>query len=319
MVHEEFDPTSKDPEDTSDSATPTQKRLPKNAEYLKPSFDRPGFTLEYLRNVPDLRYLSRRIVLAEGKRREREIRKVEKDKLRETQLQESGSTSHRLHRQSSQSNKHVSGSLTSFSGRRAPLIKITAASLTHKMKKLFEATIRSLYREGEVIVVPGPGRKWHKQSPALDSQLPYPARLGRFRLWSDPPIQRTPSTLADPFGPSINTTASSANASKRTQATNEYDDLSDEDPSSPPGMYEECYLPLTPELLSHKIKDIVRTHSFRSAQNPLSTVTLDRMMAVLKQDQMWSRVGQWSVVDSLSFLAAQDQIWEQLPGHWVPL
>src|SRR5258708_19624874 len=108
-------------------------RTPTHSKCAMFLFERESFTINYLRNAPDLRYLARRVVLAETRRRNRESRK--REKLREMQAVAPNGDSNRDSRLSVMGTPSKSQSHTSST-------PLSVASLTSRMKKLFETAIR---------------------------------------------------------------------------------------------------------------------------------------------------------------------------------
>ena len=91
-----------------------------------------GFTLSYLRRVPELSLLARKVTEAEAKRRARE----EMKKAKEAAEAVSGTTSNR--------------------SRSSKSIPIPEDRLAGKMKRLFEWAIRALHKEGSIVLWDGP-------------------------------------------------------------------------------------------------------------------------------------------------------------------
>ncbi|KIL62748.1 hypothetical protein M378DRAFT_165413 [Amanita muscaria Koide BX008] len=91
-----------------------------------------GFTLSYLRRVPELADLARRVVLAEAKRRSREQRKKENER-----------------RSTSTARKSASVAATH---------DVPKEKLGPKMKRLFEWAIVQMLREGSMVLWDGPMR-----------------------------------------------------------------------------------------------------------------------------------------------------------------
>ena len=282
--------------------TPTQ---PKSAFSSPFSFEREGFTINYLRNTPDLRYLARRVVLAETRRRDRDSRK--RGKLRETQAVASTSLSSVMIT-ASKSQSHT------------PSRPLSVASLTSRMKKLFETAIRSLYQAGEIIVLPKldvqSSSPFSQSRPTrLNPEVPYPASLGPFRVWDD----------VDPVnsahvGDSYATAKSKSRTTSRTRESvhNEPIAVIDEDPPPDrPGLDE--YLPVTPELLAEPVLHAIKKTAVRSPSNPDLGTNIDRIMAFLKMNEIWARVGDWTVRETLGLLVGREEIWEYSSERWKPM
>ncbi|KAF8587019.1 hypothetical protein K439DRAFT_1659338 [Ramaria rubella] len=106
---------------------------------ITPRADRPsrtkGFTLSYLRRVPELADMARRVVEAEQKRRSREARQKQKEAAR------AGKT---------------------FNAPKQP----PAESPSRKVKRLYTWTLRELHREGSIILHEDDAPVWELSAPA---------------------------------------------------------------------------------------------------------------------------------------------------------
>ncbi|KAH7869687.1 uncharacterized protein C8R40DRAFT_718156 [Lentinula edodes] len=100
------------------------------------SSSRKGFTLSYLRRVPELSELARRVVKAEAKRRDREVKKKAKDAA----TNQSRSQSHKA--QISEATTSSTNSL--------------GDSISSRMKRLWKWAIIQLIQEGSIILWDGP-------------------------------------------------------------------------------------------------------------------------------------------------------------------
>lgn len=277
-----------DPVFDDGSFTPTNKHSGSDGK-------QPAFTLSYLRRAPDLRYLARRVVLAEAKRHDRKTRKAERDQsiLLETQRTPSRST-------------NDSHSSSSRSGTQSMFKSITTASLTSSMRKLFEDSLRRLYHEGEIVIVPERRRPYLPTPTSFSISAPYPACLGRFRVWSDPSPQQA--------------SVSSPHTKSRTSGRILDDSQSpiDDEPPIVVEDNEECYLALTTTLLAPEIQKIIRYHYYHYVTKTDRAVRLNTIMTSLgRRDSMWRRVGEWSVKECLVHLEENQKIWEQQPGQYM--
>lgn len=114
-----------------------------------------GYTLSYLRRIPELVLLAKRVVEAEKRRRERETR--------------------RLAREAEKAPKSVpSSSRGPLKAEKAGTFSETVAK---KIKRLFIKTIRDLYSEGKIIIWDGPVRDWSSASRIGDITLPWKSTL----------------------------------------------------------------------------------------------------------------------------------------------
>ncbi|KAF8342614.1 uncharacterized protein EI90DRAFT_3029602 [Cantharellus anzutake] len=302
-----FTPQNKRIKPPDPNRTPTQSKLTTSL----PVLEQKGFTINYLRNAPDLRYLARRVVLAETRRRDRESRK--REKLRETQ----SIAPNPPHDQ------HSSRTTASKSQSSTPSKSLSSASLTSRMKKLFETAIRSLYQAGEIIVLPRSGVQSTSPIPqsrptTLDAGLPYPACLGLFRVWDDLDPDR--SMRADDSYTTIRSTISKSSKTSKARISVHDESVAviDEDP--PPnhtGLDE--YLPVTPELLAEPVLQAVKKTAIRSPSNPDNGTSVDRIASFLKKNELWARVGEWTVQETLKLLSTREQVWEYAQERWKPM
>lgn len=227
-----------------------------------------GFTLSYLRRVPELNEMARRVVKAEAKRRAREAKKA---------VVESGGGHARTQRQDLDSKK-----------------------LAMKMKSLFKWAIIQLVQEGSIIIWDGP------QRPYLDA-----ANLDASSLWSS--NSSSNSTLG--VNGSLFSTAGGPTQS-RIEDDLEENDLSD------PGEDEEAYVPLTPALLSEPVRVAIRaiceaaTKARRPGQRSPIGATKEGILSFLRKDDLWRRLGEWNVEDTLEYLKTERKVWNIGPGIW---
>ncbi|KIM91593.1 hypothetical protein PILCRDRAFT_810872 [Piloderma croceum F 1598] len=259
------------PRQTLGKGTDTDARMP--AKNL-------GFTLSYLRRVPELSDMARRVVKAESKRRAREEREL---KVAQSQGQAKAKVS---------------------SGR-------NHEPIAPKMKRLFQWAIVKLYEEGSVILWDGPARPiqingretsglWKVNSTiGADSTavssitstsfgtscLSMDVREDDEGEISDPPatgeeayISLTPARLAPLVEQAISTLmARSRTATLPTKGHNR----NWPEPAPPPGPTKE------------EITTFLR-----------------------RTDGRWARVGEWVVEDALEMLKKDDRVWCVGKGRW---
>jgi hypothetical protein len=242
-----------------------------------------GFTLSYLRRVPELSDMARRVVKAESKRRAREERKL---KVAQSQGQAKGKSEISATRSTSTSK--------ASSGR-------THEPIAPKMKRLFQWAIVKLYEEGSVILWDGPARPiqidgretsglWKANSTIGPDSTAFSSisfgtscfstevREDDEGEISDPPttgeeayISLTPARLAPLVEQAIGTLmARSRTATLPTKGHNR----NWPEPAPPPGPTKE------------EITTFLR-----------------------RTDGRWARVGEWVVEDALEVLKKDDRVW----------
>ncbi|KZT03809.1 uncharacterized protein LAESUDRAFT_325810 [Laetiporus sulphureus 93-53] len=237
-----------------------------------------GFTLSYLRRVPELALLARRVVDAEARRRAREERK------------------HATHTQTYTQDKHI-----------RKLQGSSAESKALKVKRLFRFAIRQLYDEGSIVLWDGPTRPL--SSASISTQ-------GFDHLWK------------------VNS-SSSRTAGSVIHDTLVFDD--DEEELSDPPPDEEAYLPLTSTYLSgvvaHAITEIMARTAAKASMSKRPRRTDDlstplqppmpppgptpaEILAFLRRDTRWARVGEWAVKDALEWGRKEGSMWCVGHGRW---
>ncbi|KAF9010072.1 hypothetical protein BDQ17DRAFT_1347490 [Cyathus striatus] len=129
-----------------------------------------GFTLSYLRRVPELREMARRVVLAEAKKRLREERK----KMKQARSSES------------RSQKRSSSS-----------VPMDRDKLALKMKRLFTWAVVQLLKDGGIILWDGPHR------PPLDDETPSQSILWKANASGNSTMATESSCFSSVSGPSL--------------------------------------------------------------------------------------------------------------------
>ncbi|KAF5311000.1 hypothetical protein D9619_007926 [Psilocybe cf. subviscida] len=243
-----------------------------------------GFTLSYLRRVPELSLLASRVVEAVARRHYREERK----RLKE--------------RSSSSRTKPPSSASSSSSGVLPP------AKFAEKKKRLFKWAVIELLHEGGIALWDGPVRR----CPPAHAR----AGVGELsKLWkaSTSTSMTSDSSL---FG---NTTTNTTNTTT-SNLTSSQQDLEDEeareylsDPSSTHA--EESYVPLTPPYLASAVENAISVlvAHYASIGRPYAGATKEGILSVLRKDDRWRFVGDWSVEETLVWLKERGRVWK-MPG-----
>ncbi|KAG8933370.1 hypothetical protein FRC02_012046 [Tulasnella sp. 418] len=271
-------------DDTSPNRTPRASKRSESGK--KPILQ--GISLSHLRRVDDLRVLARRVVAAEGKRRERDVKQKEKEARRkEREGASQRGTAVRL------SPKQAS-KLTPTTLKPIASTEPTSA----KVKRLFLWTVRKLLEDGGIIVCEGPGLPLPRSTDMNERSL---------SCWKD-----VTNTTINSVSLDTSTLSKSSLISIQSSVGK---DPEDDWPSDPDSDYqEECYLPLSNEVLAQPLLDaiaiIVRPGS------GLRGATISEMMTRLKRDDRWKQVGEWHIQDALEYLDEVDKVWKVSGDRW---
>ncbi|TDL25112.1 hypothetical protein BD410DRAFT_784933 [Rickenella mellea] len=254
-----------------------------------------GFTLSYLRRVPELADMARRVVHAERKRREREARRKAKADVTNTQNLPSGSA-----------HGNVSGTSKSME------------TTSRKTKRLFVKTIRDLYAEGSIVIWDGPVRECGDASQLVDDT--------RSRLW------RTAAGDSSSLTASVISTTSSTIGCTTTDGQNSDDDLSEPDPDEE--AYLPVTTRGVAKLVVDAIKVLERRRSRKPVsqghrstlpskssaylpREPPPTTTRDILMYLRSSDERWGKLGEWVVDAALEELVADETVYSAGDGRWA--
>ncbi|KAL5499252.1 hypothetical protein ACEPAH_1770 [Sanghuangporus vaninii] len=243
-----------------------------------------GFTLSYLRRVPVLAEMARAVVRAESKRREKEKIKREERK---------GS-------QSTQASKSLSKSLA----RSEPVVELRPKLVSVNTKRLFQKTIRDLYKDGNIIIWHGPARPYEHAAYANNESIG-----GSPELWKTNTKTDTQSSPA-----SIITSSSVCNNS--TQDDTDYT-------LSEPDENEESYLPVTPRTIAPFVMRALRNltgqeNISRKSSRKHRPPTIEELTLYLrKSDAQWDNLGSWDVQTALEWLQNDDQVFKAGDGRWA--
>jgi hypothetical protein len=261
-----------------------------------------GFTLSYLRRVPELAEMARRVVKAEAKRRVREERKLKsvqsQQPLREKNPSPTlGST---LPSKGSSSSRSVNEPI-------AP-----------KMKRLFQWSIVKLYEEGSIVLWDGPVRPLSLHDQGRETS----------GLW------KMNSTMGADSTTFSSVSSTSFGSSRVVTGDGRVDDDEGFISDPPANGDEEAYIPLTPEHLAPHVEKAIGTLMTRSrtttiptphshlrskmqAPAPLPGPTKEDITIFLRRkDARWARVGDWVVEDALELLKREGRVWCVGKGRW---
>ncbi|KAL5480774.1 hypothetical protein ACEPAI_9714 [Sanghuangporus weigelae] len=243
-----------------------------------------GFTLSYLRRVPVLAEMARAVVRAEGKRREIEKRKRERRK---------GS-------QSTQASTTSSKSLP----RPEPVAELYPKLVSVNTKRLFQKTIRDLYKDGSIIIWHGAARPYEHAAYANDESIG-----GSQGLWK---ISAKTDTQSSPA--STITTSSMCNDSTQ-------DDI--DCALSEPDENEESYLPVAPRTIAPFVMRALRNlsgqeNTSRKSSRKHRPPTVEELTLYLrKSDAQWDNLGSWDVQAALEWLQNDDRVFKAGDGRWA--
>ncbi|OCB86577.1 hypothetical protein A7U60_g6254 [Sanghuangporus baumii] len=243
-----------------------------------------GFTLSYLRRVPVLAEMARAVVRAESKRREKEKIKREERK---------GS-------QSTQASNFLPKSLA----RSEPVVELRPKLVSVNTKRLFQKTIRDLYKDGSIIIWHGPARPYEHAVYANDESIG-----GSPGLWKT-------NTRTDAQSSPAGTITSSSVCNNSTQDDIDY-------ALSEPDENEESYLPVTPRTTAPFVMRALRNltgqeNTSRKSSRKHRPPTVEELTLYLrKSDAQWDNLGSWDVQTALEWLQSDDQVFKAGDGRWA--
>lgn len=265
---------------------------------------RAGFTMSYLRRVPELADMAKRVVKAEAKRRAREARKKAKEAA--TQGQDRPGTS---------------------KAKEPSQPGVDSGPVAPKMKRLFRWAIVQLVNEGSVVLWDGPVRSYTSSSfdPDGNGDRSSSTSTGFSGPWKFSSSASASST----FG--ADSTVSSSASTSRVTTIEDIDDPDDDEVSDPePG--EEAYIPLTPNHLAEEVEKVLRALMARlsRAQGKSSAqqqrqhqgsgakggISRETILASLRKDDRWRKVGEWALGDALDVLKDEGRAQEVSKGRW---
>lgn len=261
-----------------------------------------GFTLSYLRRVPELSELARRVVKAEARRREKEAHLASQEK----------STGTANPRSSHRSDKGKAAAYESSSSKHGK------EGLRPKMKRLFVVAIRKLFEEGSIVLWDGP--VW--------PIIPVSPPTSRCRSQDGDglaALSGKPSTSTGDVSISTNVSLSTMHSTRSGDGIG--GEGRDECELSDPQRDEESYIPLTPSYLGTQVLSVIRAMTSLAAT--ASTTSRHRHNAGKKEhrdvrsrghtkeeitkslnrmNSRWERVGAWSVQEALEWLQQEGRV-----------
>ncbi|KAG8948729.1 hypothetical protein FRC04_009340 [Tulasnella sp. 424] len=258
-----------------------------------------GFPLSYLRRVPELDCLGRRVVRAEMKRRAKE------QKLKEKELRQKEKEKERLRRSQSILQPSQGSSLRSPSkaGSAAPK-KFSSERTSLKVKRLFQMTLRTLREDGTILVVEGPGRRRDKAGEEKIKRL----------CWRDP--ANTTMDLSTAASASLANTTTTSTSSSLVGDSSICMDMDEDPPSDPdPAYEEECYLPVTAFVLAQPVLEVMR--SIVPGGGGMNGATVEEILGRMRRDDgCWSRLHEEHINQTIEHLVEEEKVWQAGRNKW---
>ncbi|KAJ3507059.1 hypothetical protein NLJ89_g6515 [Agrocybe chaxingu] len=237
-----------------------------------------GFSLSYLRRVPELALLAYRVVEAVNRRRQREERR----KLKEAGI---------ISRTSRTAQKSKSSSTSSS------VVPIPREKLPGKMKRLFHWAIIKLLEEGSIVLWDGPVR----------TSLASAGILNASRLWKSSNTSDL-TLLGD-------STLFSSSTTLSLLVDDEEDSGSISDPPPNEEAYVSLTGEYLADYVEGAIKVLV--DHYAKLGKPYAGATKEGILSVLrKKDDQWRHLGEWTVEDALTVLSKEGRVWRLGNGRW---
>ncbi|KAH0582043.1 hypothetical protein H2248_011703 [Termitomyces sp. 'cryptogamus'] len=240
-----------------------------------------GFTLSYLRRVPELADMAKRVVKAVTKRRLRE----ERHKAKEAAAARSVKCT-----QAKASTGPRTGTVMQVEGGNGP-----------RIKRLFQATIVQLLKEGSIVLWDGP----IYPCPTADKPKEQVGGLWKANVTST----STDSTLLSAGSVTI------------------IGDEGEEDVLSEPDNNEEAYVPLSPAFLAEVVEEAIGKLTCsptvpglargKKQNNKWSRATTkEGILAFLRKDDRWRYLSEWNIREALDVLEVEQRAWCIGRGLW---
>ncbi|PVF93374.1 hypothetical protein CPB86DRAFT_790217 [Serendipita vermifera] len=244
-----------------------------------------GIGLSYLRRIPDLQELAIRVVRAEQRRKEKRRLQQEKENL---------------HRGES-ANASVVTSSTTKSSRK----KKKPDNLKRYIKLLFSQALLTLYQDGLIVPHDGTARRWNEG----EAEFVNSSHLWRAKDSKD--VTRLDVSAGS---------TSMGQPSWVSHATvDEEMEISDHDED------EECFVPVTRDLLSEPVLFAIQRASFQRKDHDTGKKSIksrgafeeDILIELHNLDSRWDRI--YDIRPTLRHLEDAEKIWEVREGCWAIL
>ena len=237
-----------------------------------------AFTLSYLRRVPELAELARRIARNNRKRKTRDEK--EKEKLKMTSSP----------RRSTRTSTKVD----------------TKAADAKMAKRLFIMTLRLLYDEGSIVFSDGRGkRKWDaKEAGWLQDR--------EDEIWK---VRREDDTRADitrtTVGSTFITSMTIGNGTLQTQA----DDPELSEPDADEEGYIPVTPPILVQPILGAIRSVVLRKGKIAQGGATAAEVLETLRGRI--DERWARISDWAIENALEMMAEDEVVWKSALGRWT--
>ncbi|KAL4268965.1 CST complex subunit Stn1 N-terminal domain-containing protein [Pleurotus pulmonarius] len=309
-------------------------------------FTKKGFTMSFLRRIPELAFLAKRVVEAEAKRRAKE----ERGKTRTAKVGSSTGIRPDGDRGVSQTTStpapipHRAAAKLTRQGSRdkentvqargrdprdreaATCPKDNNSSKDNpgpKMKRLFTFSIRKLYDEGSIVLWDGPTHPY----PSKYGFIPHNDGLWKISSKSAAATQMLSDSLS--LSTTFSTTCDSASISCSKIPDMDLCLRDIEGELSDPGEDEEAYISLTPAHFAPLVEEAIEvlmgrmrsanTSNGNTRREPTihshSGPTRAQITSYLqRKDSRWAKIGEWKVDEALTLLQDSGKIWT-VSGH----
>ena len=250
-----------------------------HTQHFSPTSDtsRQGFSLSYLRRVPELSLLASRVVQAVARRRLREERKKSK---------EAGML---------KSKTQVSFAL--------PQDKVRP-----KMKRLFQWAIIQLLKEGCIVLWDGPVRECSNASIVDTSGL-------WKSITSSNSIFGGPNTLFGPATTGMASERSHSTLFNKTHKDTDYEEADLSDPSPDEEAYISLTPNFSADYVEAAVK-VLSDRQSKIGKPYAGTTVQDILTFMRKDDDRWQYLGDWTVKDALDVLSKDGRVWRTGKDSW---
>lgn len=237
-----------------------------------------AFTLSYLRRVPELAELAKRIARNNRKRKARDEK--EKEKLKRT------SSPRRSTRTST---------------------KVDTKAADMKMaKRLFITTLRLLYDEGSIVFSDGHGnRKWDAEEAGWLQDRE--DEIWKVRTEDDTRANITHTTVGSTFITSMTID----NGTRQTHV----DDPELSEPDADEERYIPVTPPILVQPILGAIRSVVLRKGKIAQGGATAAEVLETLRG--RVDERWARISDWAIENALEMMAEDEVVWKSAQGRWT--
>ena len=237
-----------------------------------------AFTLSYLRRVPELAELARRIARHNRKRKERE--KKEKEKLKMSPAP----------RRSTRTSTKVD-------------TKVTDGKMA---KQLFIMTLRLLYDEGSIVFSDGCGnRKWDAEEAAWLQDRE--DEIWKVRRGDDTCVNITHTTV----GSTSIASTTIGNGTRQTQV----DDSELSEPNPGEEAYIPVTPSILVQPILGAIRSVVLQKGKVAQGGATAAEVLEKLRG--RVDERWARISEWAIENALEIMEEDEVVWKSAQGRWT--